>query len=131
MKINEAPPLELTDVRHALEVWRKARKHRQPIPETIWTWIAALARVHGVSAMARALRLDYYTLQRRVAQISQVPSAPASSEFVELEFPPSAGLRACVAELEDGRGRKLTLRWGEAPGGELLGIVRAFWKEHA
>lgn len=120
---------DLAPVRRALEAWRKSRKHPQPIPEWLWRQMTVLARRHGVSRVSQVLSLDYYALKRRVAEISKVPSASVSPEFVELKFPPSNGTPACVAQLEDGQGRKLTLRWAAAPGAELLGLVQGFWKE--
>jgi hypothetical protein len=122
---------ELARVGRTLEIWRKGRKFRQPIPEPLWSEIVALARVHGVSAVSRALRLDYYTLQGRVREISQAPSASVPAEFVEVKLPSSEGSAACVAQLEDGQGRKLTVRWESFSRGELLAIVQAFWQQSA
>lgn len=131
MKTKESFLSELAPVRWALEAWRKSRKPRQPIPETLWRQMTALARTHGVSPVSQALRLDYNSLKGRVAQTSATQS-PSSSGFVELKFPPSSDYpAACVAQLEDGQGRKLTLRWASAPAGDLLGLVQAFWKESA
>lgn len=131
MKIKELFLSDLAPVRRALEAWRKTRKHRQPIPESLWTQMAALARAHGVSPVSQALRLDYYHLKRRATEASERQPSGAPG-FVELKFPPSApGAGFCVVELEDGRGRKLTLRWGAAPGPEFLGVVQAFWGQGA
>ena len=85
-----------------------------------------MARIHGVSSVSRALRLDYYALQRRVRE-----QGPAS-DFVEVKFAPAEDLaRGCTAEMEDRQGRKLRLRWSCAPGPELLGVVQTFWKQGA
>ena len=118
---------DLASVRRALHAWRKNRPHpRQPIPPSLWNELAGLAREHGVSAISRALRLDYYALKRQVAQ------APAVPQFFELpvarfgDLPP-----CCTAELLDAQGRKLVLRWCSAPGPELLGVVQAFWNQEA
>lgn len=126
MKIKEPFLSKLAPVRRALETWRRTRKPRQPIPETLWMQMAALACAHGVSPVSQALGLDYYALKRRVAEISKVPAPSVSSEFVELKFPASDGASACVAELEDGRGRKLILRWASSPGTQMLGLVQCF-----
>jgi hypothetical protein len=117
---------QLKPVRRALEAWRKTRRPRQPIPETLWTEMAAIARTHGVSSVSQALRLDYYALKRRVCE--PVPAA----DFVEVKFAPTVDLpRGCTAELEDHQGRRLVLRWSSAPGPELLGVVQAFWNQSA
>ena len=129
MKSKKLFMLELAPVRRAMEAWRKPGRPRQRIPETLWAEMAALARRHGVSAVSQALGLDYYKLKRRVAEMAGGPSALMGSEFVELKLASSDGTPACLAQLEDGRGRKLTLRWAVAPGAELVGLVQAFWKE--
>lgn len=117
---------ELEPVRRALAAWRKTRPHRQPIPEALWSEMAALARTHGVSSVSRALRLDYYALKRRVSE--PVPA----SDFVEVKLASAEDpTRGCTAELEDRQGRKLRLRWSWAPGPELLGVVQAFWNQGA
>jgi hypothetical protein len=131
MKTKEAFLSELTRVRRPLEAWRKTRKPPQPIPERLWRQIATLAGRHGVSAVCQALRLDYYGLKRRVGELSKAAPPLVSPEFVELKFPPSDGTAACVAQLEDGRGGKLTVRWAAAPSTELLGLIQGFWKERA
>ncbi len=131
MKIKEVFLSDVAPVRRALEAWRRTRKHGQPIPEFLWSQMAALARAHGVSPVSQALRLDYYHLKRRAAE-SSARQHSGAADFVELNFPPSSdGAGACVAELEDGGGRKLTLRWARAPGPELLGVVQAFWRQGA
>lgn len=126
MKSKKLFPSDLTAASRALEAWRKTRHRRQPIPETLWAEMSALARIHGVSWVSRALRLDYYALQRRVHE-----QAPAS-DFVEVKFAPAEDRRrGCTAEMEDRQGRKLLLRWSYAPGPELLGVVQTFWKQGA
>lgn len=117
---------DLTAASRALEAWRKTRHPRQPIPETLWAEMSALARTHGVSLVSRALRLDYYALQRRVNE------QPPASDFVEVKFACAEDLqRGCTAEMEDRQGRKLLVRWTSTPGPELLAVVQAFWKQGA
>lgn len=117
---------DLAPVRGALAAWRKTRQPRQPIPERLWGQAALLAQRHGVSAVARVLRLDYYALKRRADSSSPSPG------FVEMKLPlPGGGSPGCVAELQDAQGRKLVFRWSGIPGPELLGLVQAFWKQGA
>jgi hypothetical protein len=124
MKTKEPFHSQLAPVRRALAAWRKTRQPRQAIPEGLWKQMAMLARGHGVSAVSRALRLDYYALKRRANE------ADAAADFVELKFAaPGERRRGCTAELEDRQGRKLVLRWSWPPGPELLGVVQAFWEQ--
>lgn len=46
--------------------WRESRARPGPMPEGLWSEVVALARIHGVNPVARALRLDYYSLKRRL-----------------------------------------------------------------
>jgi hypothetical protein len=118
---------DLVPVGRALQAWRRNRPHRrQPIPGPLWKQIAALARRHGVSAVSRALRLDYYALKRRAA------AQPAAEQFVEVPVVGVGNLPPyCTAELVDAHGRKLLLRWSCAPGPELAGLVQVIWNRGA
>jgi hypothetical protein len=56
----------LDEVQPALAAWRKQRKPREPIPESLWHAIARVARDHQPSPVAQALRVNYAALKRRV-----------------------------------------------------------------
>ena len=122
MKTNEPFLSEVAPVARALETWRKTRKPGQSIPEPLWRQMAALGRRHGISRVCQALGLDYHSLKGRVEESAGAP------DFVEVKTaPPSDHPPGCTAQLEDGRGRKVLLRWSSCPGPELLGVVQAFW----
>jgi len=127
MKYNAQFHSDLVLVSRALQAWRKTRQPRQRIPERLWAQMAGLARIHGVSPVSQALRLDYYALKTRASQ--RVPA----SDFVEIESapPPGEGAQGCTAEFENQQGRKLLLRWSGTPGPELLGAVQAFLNQGA
>ena len=55
----------LARVQPALAAWRQRRRHREAIPENLWRLVVPLAQSHGVSPVARALRLNYLALQQR------------------------------------------------------------------
>jgi len=91
-----------------------------------------LARVHGVSAVSRSLRVPYYGLRERVrpgpkASLTQRASrSPESAVFVELKPPmPIAG--ECCIELEQ-RDAKMTLRLPAGHGADPLSLIQAFWR---
>lgn len=118
---------ELVPVSRALAAWRRARPHRQPIPEALWKRMGALARVHGVSAVSQALRLDYYSLKAWAGRQRR-----SASDFVEVKLAPSGGAPpGCTAEFENSQGRKLVLRWSGTPGPELAVLVQAFLNQGA
>ena len=79
--------LRLDGVRQRLERWRRTRRHpRAPMPAPIWTDAVGLARQHGLSQTARALRLDYTALKRHVEAID-VGGRTVVPAFVELPAP--------------------------------------------
>ena len=57
---------ELVSVRRRIEMWRRTRERRTAMPEALWKAAAELARLRGVHPIARALRLDYYSLKGRL-----------------------------------------------------------------
>ena len=62
------PTLEV--VRNQFETWRKRRRCRSRIPESLWQAAVRLCREHSVFEVSRALRLNYNGLKNRV------PKAP-------------------------------------------------------
>lgn len=125
MKTNETFLSKLAPAARALETWRRTRRHRQPIPEVLWKQIVGVARHHGVSSVSEALRLNYYSLKRRVEE------SAGATDFVEVKMAPTPEKPSgCTAQMEDGQGRKLLLHWS-SPGPELLGVVQAFWSQGA
>ena len=100
-----------------IEKWRRTRKKRSPMPEPLWAAAVELAQSEGVYPIARALRVNYQSLQCRVAIASSRarPGPGAPRGFVELSSPlPIAPPRSpCgpVLELSDGNGATLTIRF--------------------
>ena len=84
---------QVEPVRQELEAWRRTRKHRDPIPPPIWQAMVELSRVHGLSPVSQALRINYSDLKRRMspshqASVNKGGKAPA---FVELNVASSTG----------------------------------------
>ena len=50
----------------ALTQWRSTKPQGARIPEALWSRAVAPASSHGVSKVARVLRLDYFRLKRRL-----------------------------------------------------------------
>lgn len=95
--------------------------------------MASLARDYGTSPVARALRIDYNALKRRLAIMGpETPSGGGAvpSGFVEVPvalWPSSQG----VIELEDNRGSKLTLRLPACDIATVLALAQGLWKQRA
>ena len=119
---------QLEPVRQELEAWRRRRKPREVIPPPIWQAMARLSRVHGISPVCQALRVNYSDLKRRTSPLPKISSSPGSKPpaFVELNVSPSAGA-GCVVEVED-RGAKMTLRLSSSGGPNAIELLQAFWR---
>jgi hypothetical protein len=124
----------LARVQPALAAWRERRRHREAIPENLWRLIVPLARAHGVSPVARALRLNYTALASR--SVGMAGSAPAlagnpADGFVEVAVPAWPGGVSCSIELEDHRGAKMTVRLACAEAANLLAVAQGLWRQRS
>ena len=124
-------PARLEAVRRRIEHWRLARKARSRIPDSLWASAVKMARTYGIHRAARALRLDYYALKKRVGpEAAAAPVRPEGSgvaTFLELAAPMQTGSGECTLELEDAGGAKMRvhLKGFEAP--DLAALSRSFW----
>ena len=126
-------PARLEGVRRRFERWRRTRKVPARIPEPLWAAAVKLAGTYGIHRTAKALRVDYYALKKRVegasaATASQLPAGAAGATFLELSPPVWPGSGECTLELEDAGGAKLRvhLKGFEAP--DLAALSRSFWQ---
>ena len=130
-------PAACSGVQRKLGHWRQRHRRGARIPEELWREAAELAGMHGINRTARALRLDYYSLQKRAAAAARLgvcPSAARSGtrapEFVELMpsgMPLSPVSRSeCLIEVEEPGGAKLRihLQGGEFP--DIAALTRDF-----
>jgi hypothetical protein len=123
-------PAQLEGVRRRFERWRRTRRNRSPIPDSLWVAAVKVASAYGICRTARALRVGYYSLKDRVEQESPacgLPGEGAVATFLQLSAPASAGSCECIWELEDAGGSKMRihLKGFEAP--DLAAISRSFW----
>ncbi len=104
-------------VRQRLERWRRTRKKRSRIPEQLWKESVEVARSYGVNQTARALRLDYYGLKRRLdaGLDTTVVEKERMGSFVELVVPTPAEVPECVVEVESVSGTKLRVHLRGSP----------------
>ncbi len=61
-------PARLEGVRRRFERWRRTRKVRSRIPEPLWASAVKMAGTYGIHRTAKALRLNYYALKKRVTE---------------------------------------------------------------
>ena len=89
-----------------------------------------VAREYGVNATARALRLDYYALKKRLEAAPD--PGKAASDFIEISpVGMSSPGTECTVEVEDGNGARMRieLKGDEMP--DLGALTRAFRGEKA
>ena len=131
-------PIELEGVRQRWEDWRRTRRTRSWIPESLWATAVRAAAVYGICRTAKALRVDYYALKKRLEQESaggaDRSGENAAATFLELTSPTDHGLAAvpvgrceCVVELEDADGAKMRIHLKGAQAPDLAALSRSFW----
>jgi hypothetical protein len=129
---------KIEPLRQEVQSWRASRKQQEPMPEPLWEKATELARAYGVSPVQRALRIDYRGLEFRALGIRK-PAAKASSPkparpaFVELPVGSLSPPRRTeqTIELEDGTGRKMTLKVCGTNLSEVITLAQAFWRPSA
>src|SRR5262245_57246917 len=121
---------DFVGVRGRFDEWRRDRRSGSRIPKPLWDSAIQLARAHGISPVARALRLDYYSLKRHLdgGRGNGVPAGGGRPLFFELETRNLPGLEEYRVELEAPSGAKMTIRLPRAANFELVSLVEAFWK---
>ena len=97
-----AIPDDLLLVSRQVEEWRSAHPPRSRLPETIWAAAAEMAQRHGLHRTAKALRMDYMRLKKRLPV--RAPPLTAPPAFLELLAAPTGGPE-CVVELESTYGK--------------------------
>lgn len=122
--------VRIEPLRQQVEAWRKNKGPNEHMPEAVWEAAMELAKLYGVSPVQRILRIDYRGLERRTLGITKPsPKAPAPGRpsFVEL---PSLSVRRAehLVELEDGAGRKLSIKVLGGSLAEVLPLAQAFWR---
>ena len=135
-------PARLEELRRRLEGWRGTHRVRSRIPEGLWAAAVKAAARYGLHRTARALRLEYYSLKKRVEQHASIAVDPprkavarrrrnlgvtARPEPTFLELAPVADRCECTLELEDAAGAKMRVSLKGAAMPDLVALGRSFW----
>ena len=127
---NSELPSGLEKVRRRFERWRQRRARGTRIPDSLWTAAVEVAESWGVCQTAKVLRLDYYSLKRRlerkVADRSNGSQDEAAAAFVELSVPAAATPRECTVDLEDGSGATMRIHLKGVETSDLAALCRSF-----
>jgi hypothetical protein len=120
---------ELEQLRRRFEEFRNTQSARSRLPESLWAAAAELARRHGVNPTARALRLDYTGLRKRVekqGRHKRKREVAAPPTFMEFIAPGAKAVTNCTVEVESAQGGKLRLELKAVATTELASLIRAF-----
>jgi hypothetical protein len=97
------------------------------MPEGLWTDAVRLARIYGVSAVARPIGLHYGKLKERI-RVS-LPVVSASPTFLEISSPlPLPVSRECLVEMKRPDGGLIVIRMANDT--NLVSLCESFWREH-
>jgi hypothetical protein len=110
-----------------IERWRGRYGGRGvPIPEELWGEAVRIARVDGVDATARALRLDRGRLARRTDLASRSDEM-GSDGFVEVDARGLCAPGPTVVRFEGRDGERLQIELSAAHALDVADLARAFW----
>ncbi len=129
-------PARLEEARRRFERWRRTRKVRSRIPEPLWASAVKLAGRYGIHRTAKALRVDYYSLKKRVegtpaTTAGFVSGATAGATFLELPAAAWPGSGECTLELEDAGGAKMRVHLKGFAAPDLAALGRSFWQSES
>lgn len=134
-------PARLAAIGRRFERWRQTRTGRSRIPADLWTSAVKAAGRYGLNPTARALGLDYKSLQRHVVAAAGPseeragdggPGPEAPTTFVELASSVgSAGLPECILELENAAGAKMRIHFKGVPVPDLAVLSQSLWGRQA
>jgi hypothetical protein len=112
-----------------------------PIPPELWAEAVEVARVEGVGATVRALRLNAGQLRKRMAISQSVPESvailrsgmgdDASREFVELDAHQLFSAGRNVMQFIGRDGERLRIDVADIKGVDLVEVALAFWSRGA
>jgi len=117
--------LALTHAR--LTQWRAQHGGRGiPVPEELWAEVVKVARVEGVGATARALRLDRARLEARMARGTE--GGQASAGFVEIDAGRLGLSPRTVVRFHGRDGERLEVELSAGAAIDLAALADAFWR---
>jgi hypothetical protein len=137
-------PAQLEAVRRRFELSRRTRRPRSRIPDPLWAAAVKLVGRYGLHQIAKALRVDYYSLKKRVAvaaaadhsrptprvgarAVSAGGPDDGATTFVELPSLAQTADGECILELENVAGAKMRVQLKGVAMPDLTALSRSFW----
>ena len=126
----------LAEVQRHVERWRKRGGGRgSRMPAELWREATEVARIEGVYAVSRALRIDYNRLKSRVSSEKGSPTTGATGgadgSFVELESSQICGGCKTVLELVGRAGDRMRLEVAGKPEVDVIGLTQVFLSQQS
>ncbi len=120
-------PAAVKNARERFEAWRKTRTGGDRIPDRLWNVAVKTAGKHGPHKTARALRLDYMGLKRRMpgGGVKATGKSKAPS-FVEVRGADALSTGECVAWVEDSSGGKMRIDLRGLDAAQIGRLARSF-----
>lgn len=119
-----AVPAALVRLGQRFFAWRKRRARGERIPHALWNSAAKMAAQYGLNLTARTLKLDYYSLKKRM---EAAPVQARAAAFVELPSPPLPGVSEYVIEWENHADRRMRVHVKGQNLPDVLALSRSFW----
>jgi len=110
--------------------WRKNRKKRGRIPESLWNAAASLVDAFSINDVSKALHLNHGSLKDRIETIQKDPSEePCETTFIEFPLPnPPVDSTEVSIELEKAGARMKVQVKGPI---DVASLVQTFWRQQS
>lgn len=118
-------PASLSRLSQRFLAWRKTRPRGERIPASLWNSAVKMAARHGLNCTARSLKLDPYSLKKRMDAAED--KEPESSAFVELPASAMTVASECVIEWEDHAGARMRVHFKGPNIPDVLALSHSFW----
>ena len=120
-------PLEA--VQSKFKIWRASRtSKRQHIPDELWKAAKDLTQTHSINQVAKALRLNYTDLKKRISPKVDPPSVNNFQQsFIQFDIEPPLTRKECIIEMEDGSGAKMKMAFRGQMNLDLIELSKTFW----
>jgi len=122
-------PAKLARGRKRFEKWRSKHKMRTRLPAPLWSAAVKLAHEYGLNRTARALRLDYSGLKKRIDFCVSGGASQTSDEPKFMELLPSGTNSAveCTIEYDDAKGAKIRIHLKGPQLPDLVALSGSLW----
>ena len=123
-------PAKLARGRERFEKWRSKQKTRTRLPEPLWSAAVKLAQEYGVNRTARALRLDYNGLKRRMeSSISgdTLQQASVGQQFLQLLPSELTAVAECAIECQNPNGTTIRIHIKGPQLPDLAALIGSLW----